>query len=139
MYPGSTRGANPNNDLFSSCSRTQMWSVLQARSAMCFASNNFLYPLMFNVPKWSSTLKSCSICCKIFSLFSLFGTLSIKRLKSISMFLRLIIISLGFLLTVNSTIKKIWKFKVRSFELEMSKACLFKEKFKCRISKNILN
>ena len=55
------------------------------------------------------------------------------------MFLRLIIISLGFLLTVNSTIKKIWKFKVRSFELEMSKACLFKEKFKCRISKNILN
>ena len=139
MYPGSTRGANPNNDLFSSCSRTQMWSVLQARSAMCFASNNFLYPLMFNVPKWSSTLKSCSICCKIFSLFGLFGTLSIKRLKSISMFLRLIIISLGFLLTVNSTIKKIWKFKVRSFELEMSKACLFKEKFKCRISKNILN
>ena len=139
MYPGSTRGANPNNDLFSSCSRTQMWSVLQARSAMCFASNNFLYPLMFNVPKWSSTLKSCSICCKIFSLFDLFGTLSIKRLKSISMFLRLIIISLGFLLTVNSTIKKIWKFKVRSFELEMSKACLFKEKFKCRISKNILN
>ena len=139
MYPGSTRGANPNNDLFSSCSRTQMWSALQARSAMCFASNNFLYPLMFNVPKWSSTLKSCSICCKIFSLFGLFGTLSIKRLKSISMFLRLIIISLGFLLTVNSTIKKIWKFKVRSFELEMSKACLFKEKFKCRISKNILN
>ena len=139
MYPGSTRGANPNNDLFSSCSRTQMWSVLQARSAMCFASNNFLYPLMFNVPKWSSTLKSCSICCKIFSLFGLFGTLSIKRLKSISMFLRLIIISLGFLLTVNSTIKKIWKFKVRSFELEMSKACLFKERFKCRISKNILN
>ena len=139
MYPGSARGANPNNDLFSSCSRTQMWSVLQARSAMCFASNNFLYPLMFNVPKWSSTLKSCSICCKIFSLFGLFGTLSIKRLKSISMFLRLIIISLGFLLTVNSTIKKIWKFKVRSFELEMSKACLFKEKFKCRISKNILN
>ena len=139
MYPGSTRGANPNNDLFSSCSRTQMWSVLQARSAMCFASNNFLYPLMFNVPKWSSTLKSCSICCKIFSLFGLFGTLSIKRLKSISMFLRLIIISLGFLLTVNSTIKKIWKFKVRSFELEMSKACLFKEKLKCRISKNILN
>ena len=139
MYPGSTRGAHPNNDLFSSCSRTQMWSVLQARSAMCFASNNFLYPLMFNVPKWSSTLKSCSICCKIFSLFGLFGTLSIKRLKSISMFLRLIIISLGFLLTVNSTIKKIWKFKVRSFELEMSKACLFKEKFKCRISKNILN
>ena len=139
MYPGSTRGANPNNDLFSSCSRTQMWSVLQARSAMCFASNNFLYPLMFNVPKWSSTLKSCSICCKIFSLFGLFGTLSIKRLKSISMFLCLIIISLGFLLTVNSTIKKIWKFKVRSFELEMSKACLFKEKFKCRISKNILN
>ena len=139
MYPGSTRGANPNNDLFSSCSRTQMWSVLQARSAMCFASNNFLYPLMFNVPKWSSTLKSCSICCKIFSLFGLFGTLSIKRLKSISMFLRLIIISLGFLLTVNSTIKKIWKFKVRSFELEMSKACLLKEKFKCRISKNILN
>ena len=139
MYPGSTVGANPNNDLFSSCSRTQMWSVLQGRSAMCFASNNFLYPLMFNVPKWSSTLKSCSICCKIFSLFGLFGTLSIKRLKSISMFLRLIIISLGFLLTVNSTIKKIWKFKVRSFELEMSKACLFKEKFKCRISKNILN
>ena len=139
MYPGSTRGANPNNVIFSSCSRTQMWSVLQARSAMCFASNNFLYPLMFNVPKWSSTLKSCSICCKIFSLFGLFGTLSIKRLKSISMFLRLIIISLGFLLTVNSTIKKIWKFKVRSFELEMSKACLFKEKFKCRISKNILN
>ena len=41
----------------------------------------FYYPLMPNVSKWLDTLKSCSTCCKIFSLFDYFGMLCIKGLN----------------------------------------------------------
>ena len=36
MYPSVSEGTDPNNKLFSSCSRAQMWGIIQEQSADCF-------------------------------------------------------------------------------------------------------
>ena len=115
MYPRATSGTNLNNNLFSSCSRTQMWSVLQARSAVCFTSKIFYYsivnPLMLYVPKCSDIFKNiAAFAARLLECVRAFWEILHQRVKVNTHVLE-IIVSSGLVLTKKYTIKKIENFR----------------------------